>query len=97
MASPADIFDQNQPQIAERDAFAAAQNGRIVQSFNCHPIASPEGKISALAVKWKFSSGTTDTILIGPDAALILRMIFSHLEANKWTELAVLPPDATRQ
>jgi hypothetical protein len=96
--SEADLFEQHAPEIIEADATDAAKAKRIVQSFNCQPIVVNEtGTIQALAIKWKFSSGQTETILIGQYAALILRQMFSHLEENKWTELATLPPGATPQ
>jgi hypothetical protein len=97
MADPTEIFEQNLPEIAQSDAVGAAKAERIVQSFNTHPISSPNGTIPALAIKLKFSNGTTETVLIGQYAARVLRLIFSHLEENKWTELASLPPGTTPQ
>jgi len=94
---PADTFTRERPDIRETDAIDAAKRGRIIQSFNAHPISKPEGGYDALAIKWKLSDGTTETMLIGQYAALVLRMMFSQLETNKWTELATLLPDATRQ
>ena len=95
--SEADLFEQHVPQITEADAAEAAKAKRIVQSFNCHPVVTSTGTIRALAIKWKFSSGQTEPMLIGQYAALVLRQMFSHLEENKWTELATLPPGATPQ
>ena len=92
-----DTFERELPQIDEQDAVGAAISKRVVQSFNAHPVSNPDGTIQALAVKWKLSSGTTETVLIGRHAALILRMMFSHLEENQWTDLARFLPHATRQ
>jgi hypothetical protein len=95
MTGSADIFEQNYPTITEDDAIEAAKSERIVQSFNSHPINTPTGDIPALAIKFKFSNGSTETILIGHYAALVMRMMFSQLEKNSWTELASLLPGAT--
>jgi hypothetical protein len=92
-----DLFASKRPQIAEADAIQAANSGRVVQSFNSHPIASADGSIPAIAIKWQLGNGQTETLLIDPNVALVLRLMFSHLEANKWTELATLPQGATRQ
>ncbi len=94
MTTPADTFTSNVPAIEQEDALNAAKAGQLVQSFNAHPILNGKGKIDALAVKWKLANGSTETMLIGSYAALVLRMMISHLEANKWTELATIPPDA---
>jgi len=71
-----ETFRKHRPQITEAEAVEAAKADRIVQSFNTHPISLPDGTIPAVAIKWKFSDGTTETVLIGPYAALILRMNF---------------------
>jgi hypothetical protein len=97
MASEYDPFGREQPQISEQDAVEAATSHRVVWSFNAHPIFNPDGTIPALAIKWKLSNGTTETILISRYAARVFRMVLSHLEDNKWTELAILRPDATRR
>jgi hypothetical protein len=96
-SAPADIFTRERPEIAETDAINAATRQRIIQSFNAHPISNADGSYDALAIKWKLADGTTETVLIGQYAALVLRMMFSQLETNNWTELATLLPDATRQ
>jgi hypothetical protein len=90
-----DLFTTELPDIAEADAIGAATHKRIIQSFNTHPISKPDGSYQALAIKWKLADGSTETMLIGQYAALVLRMMFSQLEQNKWTELVTLPPDAT--
>jgi hypothetical protein len=92
-----DTFRKHRPQISEQEAVQAAKDGLIIQSFNAHPIPAPDGTIPALAIKWKFSNGNTETVLIGPYAARVLRLTFSRLEENLWTELATPPPDATQQ
>ena len=97
MSNGDETFDQHRPEITEQDAIEAAKAKRVVQSFNAHPISSTTGTVPALAIKWKLSNGTTETILIGHVAAHLLRMILSHLEENNWTDLAALPPGATRQ
>jgi len=97
MINPADTFQQNVPEIIEADAVRAGRANRIVQGFNCHPVVTPTDTIQALAIKWKFSNGQTETVLIGQYAALVLRQLFSRLEENNWTELVTLPPDATHQ
>jgi len=97
MVNPADTFQQNVPEIIEADAVRAGRANRIVQGFNCYPLVTPTGTIQALAIKWKFSNGQTETVLISQYAALVLRQMFSRLEENNWTELATLPPGATPQ
>ena len=93
--TPADVFQANMPQIVESDAIEAAKSQRVVQSFNAHPIVTNKGKIDAIAVKLKFGNGDAESFLIAPYAATVLRMMLSHLENNKWTELAIIPPNAT--
>jgi hypothetical protein len=93
----ADTFIRERPQITEVDAVDAANQQRVIQSFNAHPISKPDGTYHAVVIKWKLADGTTETMLIGPYAARVLRMMFSRLEDNEWTELATLLPDATRQ
>jgi|SRR5712672_857534 len=97
MTTEADTFTRNCPDISEGDAVQAAKDGRIIQSFNAHPVSERDGTYQALAVKLKFSNGTTETVLIGRYSALVLGMLFSQLEANKWTELVTLQPGATPQ
>jgi hypothetical protein len=94
MSVPADTFTRERPDIEQGDA---AKRARVVTSFNAHPISKTDGSYDAIAIKWKLADGTTETMLIGQHAALVLRMMLAHLEANKWTELATLLPDATRQ
>lgn len=90
MSNEADIFDQYHPEITEQDAIQAGQDGRIIQSFNAHPISNTDGTIPALAIKLKLTNGATETVLIGHYAALIIRMMISELEASHWTELVTL-------
>ncbi len=72
-------------------------SNRTVEAFNVHPIFNAEGTIPAVAVKLKLRNGSLETILIGPYVGRVLNIVFSHLEQNKWTQLALLPPDASRQ
>ncbi|UPJ48271.1 hypothetical protein IVB30_35190 [Bradyrhizobium sp. 200] len=97
MSVSADTFTRERPDIEQSDAIEAAKRARIVTSFNAHPISNADGSYDAIAIKWKLADGTTETMLVGQYAALVLRMMFSQLEVNKWTELATLLPDATRQ
>src|SRR5271169_422669 len=90
MSNEADIFDQCQPEITEQEAIQAGQGGRIIQSFNAHPISNTDGTVPALAIKLKLTNGGTETVLIGRYAALIIRMMISELEASHWTELVTL-------
>jgi hypothetical protein len=82
MSNEADIFDQYHPEITEQEANQAGQDGRIIQSFNAHPISNMNGTIRALAIKLKLTNGATETVLIGHYAALIIRMMISELEAS---------------
>ena len=82
MSNEADIFDQYHPEITEQEANRAGQDGRIIQSFNAHPISNTDGTIPALAIKLKLTNGATETVLIGHYAALIIRMMISELEAR---------------
>jgi hypothetical protein len=88
MASRRETFERERPEITEQDTIEAATSRRVVESFNAHPISNPDGTIPALAIKWKFSNGTAETMLIGRYAAWLLRTMISHLEDNKWTQLA---------
>jgi hypothetical protein len=90
MSNEADIFDQHHPEITEQETIRAGQDGRIIQSFNAHPISNTDGTIPAIAIKFKLTNGTTETVLIGHYAALIIRMMISQLEASHWTELVTL-------
>jgi hypothetical protein len=90
MSNEADIFDQYCPEITEEEAIRAGQDGRIIQSFNAHPISNTDGTIPAVAIKLKLANGATGTVLVGRYAALIIRMMISELEASHWTELATL-------
>jgi hypothetical protein len=90
MSNEADIFDQYRPEITEQEAIEAGQDGRIIQSFNAHPISNTDGTIPALAIKFRLANGATETVLIGHYAALIIRMMISELEASHWTELVTL-------
>lgn len=94
VTEPSETFQKEVPEISLEDAAYCAKIGRLVQSFNAHPIVTDKGKIKALAVKWKLANGSTESLVIAPYAALVLRMMLSHLEDNKWTELAIIPPDA---
>ena len=96
MADPAQVFEQNVPPFEYSEVEAAATAQRMIQSFKAQPLIGEGGKIIALAIKWKLSGGT-ETVILGPFAAKVLRLMLSHLEENQWTELATLPPDATRQ
>jgi hypothetical protein len=96
MADPADVFAQNVPSFEFPEAEKAVMDGRMIQSFTAQPLIGGGGKIIALGIKWKLAN-STETVILGPYAALALRMMLSHLEENKWTELATLLPDATRQ
>jgi hypothetical protein len=96
MNDPVDVFKQNRPAFEFAEVEEAASNGRMIQSFTSRPLIGSDGKIIAVAIKWKLSSGT-ETVILGPYAASVLRMMISHLEENGWTELATLLPDATRQ
>jgi hypothetical protein len=95
VANPTDFFEQQMPQIEDGDLLEAATKHRIIQSFNAYPIFTAGGEISGLAIKWKLSNGNTETVLIGHYAALTLRIMFSRLEENKWTELVLVLPDVT--
>ena len=75
MSNEADIFDQYHPEITEQEAIQAGQDGRIIQSFNAHPISNTDGTIPALAIKLKLANGATETVLIGHYAAVIIRMM----------------------
>ena len=97
MASEADLFESQIPEITPQESLRAAKERRIVQSFHCHPVSNPDGTIHALAIKWKLGNGKTETILISRYAATVLWTLFSRLEENRWTALVTLPPDATRQ
>jgi hypothetical protein len=90
MSNEADIFDEYYPELTEQEAIQAGQDGRIIQSFNAHPISNSNGTIPALAIKLKLTNGATETVLIGRYAALIIRMMISELEENHWTELVTL-------
>jgi hypothetical protein len=90
MSNEADIFDEYHPELTEQEAIQAAQDGRIIQSFNAHPISSADGTILALAIKLKLANGATETVLIGHYAALVIRMMISELETSHWTGLATL-------
>ena len=94
-----DTFTRERPEIAQSDAVDAAIRKRIIQSFNAHPISNLklDGTYDAVAIKWKLADGTTETMIIGHYAALVLRIILAQLESNKWTELASLLPDTTPQ
>jgi hypothetical protein len=92
----ADVFKQNRPAFEFAEAEEAAAAGRVIQSLGSHPLIGSDGKIIAMAIKRKLSSGT-ETVILGPHAASVLRMMIAHLEQNNWTELATLLPDATRQ
>jgi hypothetical protein len=94
MSVASETFAKNVPTITQDDAVDAAKKKRVVQSFHAHPISTERGGIDALTIKWKLGDGTTETMLIGRYAALVLRMMLSHLEDNNWTELAIIPPDA---
>jgi DNA repair exonuclease SbcCD ATPase subunit len=90
MSNEADIFDQCRPEITEQEAIEAGRDGRIIQSFDAHPISNADGTIPALAIKLTLTNGAIETVLIGQYAALIIRMMISELEASHWTELATL-------
>ena len=92
MSNEADIFDEYYPELTEQEAIQAGQDGRIIQSFNAHPISNADGTIPALAIKLRLTNGATETVLIGHYAALIIRMMISELEASHWTGLATLKP-----
>lgn len=97
MTTPVDTFTLNVPTIEQDDAVTTAIAGQIVQSFNAKPILNNGGTIEALLIKWKFGNGATDKMLIAPYAALMLRMMISHLEATSWTELPTIRPDLRAQ
>ena len=90
MSNEADIFDEYYPELTEQESIQAGQDGRIIQSFNAHPISNADGTILALAIKLKLTNGATETVLIGHYAALIIRMMISDLEASHWTGLVTL-------
>ena len=94
MTKSSDTFRKNIPTVTLADASIAAKSLRVVQSFNAYPVVTDDGKIKALAVKLRYGNGATESFLLGPYAALILRMMLSHLEKNNWTELAIIPPHA---
>jgi hypothetical protein len=96
MADPVAVFRKNKPTFEYPEVEKAAADGRMIQSFNAQPLIGSGGKIIAVGIKWKLASGA-ETVILGPYAAQILRMMLSHLEENGWTELATLPPDATPQ
>jgi hypothetical protein len=79
-----ETFEREQPKIVVQDAVDAALSRRVVQSFSAHPISTNDGTIPAVAIKWKLRNGTTETVLIGQHAALVLRAMFSRLEENNW-------------
>jgi hypothetical protein len=85
VSNEADIFDEYYPELTKQEAIQAGQDGRIIQSFNAHPISNADSTIPALAIKLKLANGTTETVLIGHYAALIVRMMISELEASHWT------------
>jgi hypothetical protein len=98
MASdPVELFEQNAPPFDFSEMEEAVRQERLIQSFMARPVIASGGKIIAVAIKWKLANGTTETVLLAPYAALVLGTMLSHLEENKWTELATILPDATPQ
>jgi hypothetical protein len=95
-SDPVELFEQNAPPFDFFEMEEAVRQERLVQSFMARPVIAG-GKVIAVAIKWKLANGTTETVLLAPYAALVLRTMLSHLEENKWTELATILPDAPPQ
>jgi hypothetical protein len=51
MSNEADIFAHYRPEITEQKAIEAGQDGRIIRSFNAHPISNADGTIPSSTAK----------------------------------------------
>ena len=89
-----ELFQEDRPDISDQDAGEAAKNGRVVVSFNAHPVLDQERKIVAMAIKWKLGDDSTETILIDRYSADILMLLLERLEENDWKGTNLVPPDA---
>jgi hypothetical protein len=89
-----ELFQEERPDISDQDAVEATKKDRVVVSFGAHPVLVQEGKIAAMAIKWKLRDGSTETVLIDRYSADILLLLFARLEENDWKGAILVPPDA---
>jgi hypothetical protein len=92
-----EIFREQRPDLSDAEMLAAAQDNRIAASFMAQPVCLSDGTVGAIAIKWKLSNGSTETIIVDRYPATILRMLLERLDENNWTGTVLLPPDATPQ
>ena len=61
--SKPELFQEERPDISDQDAVEATKKDRVVVSLNAHPGLVQDGKIAAMAIRWKRGDGSTETIL----------------------------------
>ena len=86
-----EVFIQQQPRVATADLKNAAKADRIVASWNSHPAVDKNRQIMLLGIKFAFTNGKNETILIDRYAAHMLKMLLDALEKADWVVDHIAP------